>query len=76
MSNDSFHFSGEESIQCYVHSVSPVKTRGFSRYVNCMLQKESEVVKSVCFAVENGVSKSDPKHVDPKEIRVDPDRNS
>ena len=36
-----------------MHSVSPVKkANGASSYVNCDLQKESSVVRAVCFATE------------------------
>ena len=39
-------------ITCYVHSVSPVKKANAASYVNCDLQKESSVVRAVCFATK------------------------
>ena len=39
-------------ITCYVHSVSPLKKANGASYVNCDLQKESSVVRAVCFATE------------------------
>ena len=35
-----------------MHGVSPIKQRGATQYLNCSLQKETGVVKSVCFAVD------------------------
>ena len=43
-------FAGE--MQCYIHSVSPIKRSGPSKYFNCELQTYSNVVKAVCFAIE------------------------
>ena len=40
------------------------------------LSKESKGNKWNGYYESDGVSKSDPKHVDPKENRVDPDQNS
>lgn len=39
-------------ITCYVHSVSPVKKSNGASYVNCDFQKQSSVVRAVCFATE------------------------
>ena len=38
--------------KCYIHSVSPVKKFGNTSYFNCNLQTETDVYRSVCFALE------------------------
>ena len=47
-----YSFFVAEDIECYIHSVSPVKKRNATSYFNCVLQKEDELVKSVCYAPE------------------------
>ena len=39
-------------IDCFIHSVSPVKRSYGSEYMNCDIQTESSVVKAVCFSPE------------------------
>ena len=45
----SFHST---ELQCYIHAVSPTKQSGPTKYFNCNLQTQTNVVKAVCFAID------------------------
>ena len=47
-----FIFIESSEINCYVHSVSPIKKTGSCTYFNCTLQTDSTVIRSVCFSPE------------------------
>ena len=41
-------------IECFIHSVSPLKRSHGSEYMNCDIQTASSLVKAVCFSPEKG----------------------
>ena len=41
-------------IDCYIHSVSPLKKSSGSEYINCDIQTKSGLIKGVCFSPEKG----------------------
>lgn len=46
--------TGSDSIDCFVHNVTPVTKAHSSprKYFNCTLQTSDDVVRAVCFSVE------------------------
>ena len=46
----SVHPLDTPELNCYVHSVSPVKKSGSTSYFNCNLQTKTNVYRGVCFA--------------------------